>query len=120
MDLLSKWIIFMKYADDDSKKDLIEALMIQEEAINMAADTLRQLSQDEKERIKYEDRQKWLLDIESSKEYVRRKSRKEGLEEGRNEIIKNLLNLGSDISFIAKATGLKEDEILKIIDEINL
>lgn len=35
-------------------------MKMQEEAIDMVVSTLRKLSQDEKERIKYEDRHPWL------------------------------------------------------------
>ena len=77
---------------------------------------MEKLSQDEKERVKYEDRQKWLLDIESRQEYARRK----GLKEKEVKVVKNLLALGSDIAFIAKAADLTEDEVLKLIDELKV
>ena len=39
------------------------------------------------------------------------KGREEGRAEGQRELIKNLLASGLDISTIAKATGLSEEEI---------
>lgn len=39
------------------------------------------------------------------------KGREEGIVKGREEVAVNLLSLGSDVAFIAKATGLTEQEI---------
>lgn len=116
MDLLSKWVIFIKYAADDSKKELMEKVRMQEEAIDMAVSTLLKLSQDEKERIKYEDRQKWLLDIESRQEYARRK----GLKEEKVRITKKMIAKGSDIADIVELTELTEEEVMKLKEELKL
>ncbi|SEB27562.1 conserved hypothetical protein (putative transposase or invertase) [Paenibacillus sp. 276b] len=74
-----------------------------EPGLEKAMDTLQFLSQDSEARRLYEVRQKYLHDEASMLEGARKA--------GITEVAKNMLDLNFDISMIAKATGLTEQEI---------
>ncbi|MHA6530555.1 PD-(D/E)XK nuclease family transposase [Paenibacillus sp. BAC0078] len=76
-----------------------------EPGIEKAMTALEYLSQDAEARRLYEMRQKYLHDEASMIEGAK--------EETKLEVAKNLVQMGMDLSSIAKATGLPEDEIRK-------
>jgi predicted transposase/invertase (TIGR01784 family) len=82
-----------------------------EPALQKAMDTLEFLSQNEEARRLYDMRQKALHDEASLIEGAR----EEGERTKAVEIARNLLAMGMEISLIAKASGLTEAEIQKII-----
>ncbi|KYC60544.1 hypothetical protein ABEO47_04180 [Heyndrickxia faecalis] len=49
---------------------------------------------------------------------LKQEARKEGREEGKIEITRNLIKLGSSLDFIKKATGLSEKKILEIKEKL--
>lgn len=64
-----------------------------------------------------EAQEKWEMDYSSSMSDTERIGLAEGraeLEKERKDIIKNLLSMDIDIKKIAKATGLTEEDILKL------
>ncbi len=73
------------------------------------------ISQDKEKRLEYETREKAMRDYN----FLIKKSKEEGLEEGRIEgekegkfkIAKNMLLKNLDISVIAEYTGLSEEEV---------
>nr|WP_326056193.1 Rpn family recombination-promoting nuclease/putative transposase [Paenibacillus chitinolyticus] len=77
--------------------------------------TLEFLSQDREARRLYEERQKYLHDEASMIEWATEKGMAKGIAEGEQkkaiEIAKNMLALGLQVSVIAKASGLSEDEV---------
>ena len=79
--------------------------------IREAKSELLRLSASDKERMKYEDRRAALLDKVSALENAE--------EKGRNdkaiEIAKNSLKVGLDIDTISNITGLKKNEIEKLL-----
>ncbi|WP_445670709.1 Rpn family recombination-promoting nuclease/putative transposase [Paenibacillus sp. FSL R7-0026] len=81
-----------------------------EPGLEKAMDTLQFLSQDSEARRLYEARQKYLHDEASMLEGAR----KAGIKSGITEVAKNMLDLNLDISTIAKATGLTEQEIIQL------
>jgi predicted transposase/invertase (TIGR01784 family) len=82
-----------------------------EPALQKAMDTLEFLSQNEEARRLYDMRQKALHDEASLIEGAREESERTKAV----EIARNLLAMGMEISLIAKASGLTETEIQKII-----
>ena len=89
----------------------------------MAEEVLETISQDEKTREIYLQREKWRLDKISSEYYLRNKALKEGREEGIKEGIEegmekekrkiaiNLIAMGMDTDQVCKVTGLSREVI---------
>ncbi|MFS0874034.1 MULTISPECIES: Rpn family recombination-promoting nuclease/putative transposase [Paenibacillus] len=96
---LENWLLFLKGVDTTHW----EVLKMNEPGLEKAMDTLQFLSQDSEARRLYEARQKYLHDEASMLEGARKA--------GITEVAKNMLDLNLDISTIAKATGLTEQEI---------
>ena len=85
-----------------------------EPGLEKAMDTLQYLSQDSEARRLYEARQKYLHDEASMIEGAKQAGMEAGLKAGIKEVAKNMLRLNLDISTIAQATGLSEQEILAL------
>ena len=58
--------------------------------------------------------EKYQLDLQSDMVYERQQGRVEGLQQGRVDIAKNLLNLGDPIEKIIAVTGLTREELEKL------
>ncbi|WP_353056768.1 hypothetical protein [Paenibacillus polysaccharolyticus] len=82
-----------------------------EPMLKKAMDTLEFLSHDAATRMAYDARMKALSDEKSMIEGARA----EGLREGKQEMARELLGLGVDMSTIVKASGLSEEEIRKLL-----
>ncbi len=66
--------------------------------------------QDEEQRLAYVNREMAIMDYQSDmKSY-----REEGKEEGKEDLIRNLLTVGTPIEYIRKATGWTEEAILAL------
>ena len=85
--------------------------MEEDEDIKAARKVLEEISQDEKEREKARLRDKYVREMNSS--------RNEGYEEGkaseRIKIAKNLLKQKVDINIVIECTGLTEEEIKNLL-----
>ena len=70
----------------------------------------------------YEDNIKAYRDLKNSLDMAEEKGRNEGREEGRDEekkaTIRRLLASGASVDIIAVATGLTQDEVKPLIEEI--
>ncbi|GBF74957.1 hypothetical protein PA598K_03330 [Paenibacillus sp. 598K] len=82
-----------------------------EPTLKKAMDTLEFLSQDQEARRLYEERQKYLHDEASMIEWATEKGMQKGFEKGRTVIAHNMLAMGLEISVIAKASGLSEEDV---------
>ncbi|MBV6714239.1 Rpn family recombination-promoting nuclease/putative transposase [Paenibacillus chitinolyticus] len=108
-------MLFLKGVD----KTNWEVLKMNEPTLKKAMDTLEFLSQDREARRLYEERQKYLHDEASMIEWATEKGMARGIAKGiaegeqkkAVEIAKNMLALGLQVSVIAKASGLSEDEV---------
>jgi predicted transposase/invertase (TIGR01784 family) len=103
---LVNWLLFLKGADQSKW----EVLTMNEPVLKKAMDTLEFLSQDLEARRQYEDRQKYLHD-EASMYEAAEFAAKRATAEAKKEVARKLLALGVELSVIAKASGLTEDEI---------
>ncbi|NOU83733.1 Rpn family recombination-promoting nuclease/putative transposase [Paenibacillus sp. LMG 31459] len=103
---LINWLLFLKGADTSQW----EVLKMNEPGLEKAMDTLQYLSQDSEARRLYEARQKYLHDEASMVEGAK----SAGIIEGKLQVARNLLAMGMDYAAVAKATGLREDEIKSI------
>ena len=133
VDTADLWCYILKRSVDMSQKEL-EDLARKSEGMKMAMDHLKRLSQDRAVRFQEEMREKFYKDFVAGKETAIRRSRQEGLEQGREEgreegrqegreegreeerkaFILNMLQQKADISFIAKVTGISEEEIKQL------
>lgn len=93
-----------------------------EPMLKKAMDTLEFLSQDAATRMEYDARMKYLRDEASRMNGAKAEGRAEGIAEGiakgeqkkAEAIVLELLALGVDDSVIVKASGLSEQQILRL------
>ena len=120
------WLWFI----DHTKKELVE--------MSYTLDEVRKAKEEYERMLASNESYKYILmmeDLESmDRAMIRNNAKREGLEEGRAEgkaegriegkkenqieIAKKMLELGAEIDFIEKATGLTKEEIEKIKEEI--
>ena len=109
-DMLTAWTEFLK----DPESETVRSLEMSVEEIREAKDELVRISNDQEQRELYEMRAKILKDKVSALNEAERK----GINKGKFEVAKNLLNILDDET-IAKTTGLSIDEIKKIRENKN-
>ena len=92
------------------------------EVLKKARKELDYLTGDEAVRRLVELRDKWEMDDffikKRAREEGERTGEKRGQKREKKEIAKNLLKMGMDIETVVEATGLKKDEIEKLVDKI--
>jgi predicted transposase/invertase (TIGR01784 family) len=98
-DFLHRWL---SYLDPKSPKELVEEVIKMDMAIQEAETKFRTVTQDKEALRLYEIREKALHDWTSGVNHAKR----EGREEGKLEIAKNLLNEGLSVEVIHRVTGL--------------
>ncbi len=117
-DNLIQWMMFL----DSESKEGFDMLAAKNKEIEKAYNILQVISKDAEARALYLAREMALHDEVTRLEEAEEKGIEKGLEKGRQEsqmnIAKNLLNIGIDEVSIAKATGLSEDVIIKLKQEI--
>ena len=87
-----------------------EAEAMEATAIKDAFSAADLFMQDEEQRLAYVNREMAIMDYQSDmKSY-----RDEGREEGKEELIRNLLTVGTPIEYIRKASGWTEEAILAV------
>ena len=109
-DMLVAWMEFLKNPESEKVRSL--ELTISE--IREAKDELIRISNDKEQRLLYEMRSKTLKDKNSALNEAERK----GIEKGIEKVAKNLSDMGIPINEIILATGLSENEILNIKNNI--
>ena len=109
-DMLVAWVEFLKNPESEKVRSL--ELTISE--IREAKDELIRISNDKEQRLLYEMRSKTLKDKNSALNEAERK----GIEKVIEKVAKNLLDMGIPINEIILATGLSENEILNIKNNI--
>ena len=109
-DMLVAWMEFLKNPESEKVRSL--ELTISE--IREAKDELIRISNDKEQRLLYEMRSKTLKDKNSALNEAERK----GIEKGIEKVAKKLLDMGIPINEIILATGLSENEILNIKNNI--
>lgn len=108
---LINWLLFLRGVEPEHW----EVLTVNEPMLKKAMTTLEFLSQDSQTRMEYEARLKFLRDEASRVEGAKAAGRAEGKAEGKEEMARELLSLGVDVSVIAKASGLSEQEIRSLM-----
>ena len=103
---MDQWMCFI----DDSNKGAVKMAENNNEVLKKARKELKYLTEDEAVRRLAELRDKWEMDDFFIKKRAEEKKQK--------EIAKNLLKMGIDTSKVIEATGLKKEEIEKLLNEI--
>ena len=103
---LAQWMIFL---DDPNKKE-VSKIMEENKEIEKAMNELEEMSEDEELRRLAELKEKAIKDEKSAKY----RWTEEGKKQEKLEIAKKLLELNIPIQNIIKATGLLEEQILKL------
>ncbi len=92
--LLMLWAKFINYSDNE---EVVKMLATQNENLQIAYEELQKISGDKQKKIKYETRQKAIHDHNNLMEQSK--------EEGKIEIVKNLLEIGMPIEQILQVSG---------------
>ena len=105
MTKVERWLAYFANQLDEQEAEEMDATAIKD-AFN-AADLFMQ---NEEQRLAYVNREMAIMDYQSDmKSY-----REEGKEEGKEDLIRNLLTVGTPIEYIRKATGWTEEAILAL------
>ena len=112
---LVRWMLFLTATTPER----LEALAMSDPVVKKVVTALEFLSQDERERALYENRQKALRDWNSSLYNAHEEGVEEGMEKGmekgeRHQALataRNLLGMGLSVEQIAQATGLSVTEV---------
>ena len=105
-----QWLMFL---DNPNSKE-VGAIMKENKEIKSIADTLEQVSGDEKLRRIAELKEKAILDEKAALDYATEKGRAEGLAEGMaqfNALILNMFKNGATIEQLEKFTGLDRKKL---------
>ncbi|HEX9060004.1 MAG TPA: Rpn family recombination-promoting nuclease/putative transposase, partial [Clostridia bacterium] len=109
---LNKWLAFLTKPE----RKVLEVAEMAEPAIKKAITVLDMLSRDPDTVRLAELRMKQILDERSMVEGAK----EEGIKEGIIKTAKSALKKGADISFVVAITGLSEEEVKKLKDELRL
>jgi predicted transposase/invertase (TIGR01784 family) len=104
------WAFFFRYLTDKTKRGKINEILEQEEGIAMASEVLMTISRDEHERVRLASELRAELDRQSQLGYAR----KEGRQEGQQEIARKMKARGRPLEEIAEDTGLTEAQIQEL------
>ena len=107
MDAHEYWGIYFRYLTDKTKREKINEIIACEEGIAMASEVLINVSKDEIERSRLMSEYKYELDTQSRLVTAKR----QGRQEGRQEIAANLISLDLPLETIITATGLTREEV---------
>ena len=108
---INQWLAFI----DDNNKELIDMAENKNETLKKARIEMNYLTGDAEVRRLAELREKWEMDRVSAINHATRVGMEKGMEKGIIKTAQNLIKMGMPIEQIAKATGLSEEEIEKIL-----
>jgi len=118
---LDRWITFLNKASELDKDKLPQELNVPE--IRKAVDTVERMSLTKKERDYYEGRKKIIRDdegvIKFREEKAEEKGKIEGKIEEKIETAKNFIKKGYDNEIIKDGTGLTDEQIDKLRNDLN-
>jgi len=119
---LDRWAAFLNKAYEINKDNIPPELAVDKE-VRKAIETLDIMYLNKEERELYENDLKLLRVQKSEIKAAERKGLEKGLEKGIEEGLKktarNLITKGLDVSFIIEITGLDENDILRLKNELS-
>jgi len=125
---LDRWVNFLKLAgvyDSETMPEELKASPPVRKAMNL----LERLSATKEERAIYDDRLKWIRDVESSLETMERRGRElgraegieigreQGLEQAKKENARKMLRKGMSIADVSECADLPEDTVRLLASE---
>ena len=127
--MVEKWCYFFKYGERTTEQQVL-AMTRHAPILGRAYEALNQFNWSEQELIAYEQEIKRVMDNVAAEDYIKEHALKAGIEQGREEgrkegmhvqrleIAKNMLyNMHLDRKTVAQATGLSEEELIKLQEE---
>ena len=126
---LDRWVNFLKLAgvyDSETMPEELKASPPVRKAMNL----LERLSATKEERAIYDDRLKWIRDVESSLETMERRGRElgraegieigreQGLEQAKKENARRMLRKGMSIADVSEYADLPEDAVRLLASEL--
>jgi predicted transposase/invertase (TIGR01784 family) len=118
---LDRWAAFLNKAYEINKDNIPPELAVDKE-VRKAIETLDIMYLNKEERELYENDLKLLRvqksEIKAAERKGLEKGIEKGIEEGLKKTAKNLITKGLDVSFIIEITGLDENDILRLKNEI--
>jgi predicted transposase/invertase (TIGR01784 family) len=109
MTAAEKWAFILKNSANPNKRKDVNKILVEEEGISMAMESLLSISRDENERARLLTIEKNILDYQSGLSYAR----KEGLQQGIQQGLQQGLQQGIDEVLNLWKQGLSYADILK-------
>jgi len=115
--VIDKWCYFFKYAAKTSESDL-KQIIGSDLVLERAYEALNQFNWNETELLEYEQEIKRIRDNVAVLEYKLDKAKAEGREEAVEKTVINMLKQHLDIDLISTVTGLSNNQIHKLKNEL--
>ncbi|MBT9584324.1 Rpn family recombination-promoting nuclease/putative transposase [bacterium] len=112
-----KWLHILKYGE--LYEGDLPAVLQQEEGIKMAIESMNQAFARDEVRELIEARIRFQRDEATRLDRAKQEGLKQGLEQGRREVARNLLLSGASLEMISLATGLSLDDLNRLGSEGN-
>ncbi|WP_342271195.1 Rpn family recombination-promoting nuclease/putative transposase [Candidatus Tisiphia endosymbiont of Parasteatoda lunata] len=125
--IIEKWCYFFKHADETSESDL-RKIIGSDQVIERAYEELNQFNWTEEELLTYEQETKRIMDNKAAEDYLIESAKAEGKAEGieigetrgiqigKAELVKILLQNGNSVESIAKMTDMSIKEIKELLN----
>ncbi len=115
-DLFVRWLLLLPANEDERLTQTLEDIaMNQDPILQKVMNKWERMSQDSSFRQAYEAREKALMDEAAKFAHARNEGKKEGIEEGKIQLIRGMHKNGMPIEDIAKFTNLHLEEIESIL-----
>ncbi|MFD0769208.1 Rpn family recombination-promoting nuclease/putative transposase [Bacillus sp. CGMCC 1.60114] len=111
-----RWMLLLPAHEDEHLTQTLEEIaMNQDPILQKAMNKWENMSHDSSFRRAYEAREKLLLDEQAKLAHAEQKGRKEGIEEGKMQLIRGMHKNGMPLEDIAKFTGLRVADIQQFL-----
>ncbi|MBF7149296.1 Rpn family recombination-promoting nuclease/putative transposase [Bacillus toyonensis] len=117
-DSFVRWLLLLPANEDEYlTQTLGDIAMNQDPILQKAINKWEHMSQDSSFRQAYEAREKALMDEAAKFAHARNEGKKEGIQQGKIQMIKGMHELGVPLETIAKASKLDIDEVKRILEK---
>ena len=114
MSALERWLYFLRYVQDEGRREKIDQIIRESEGLQMAYKILQEVSADETLRAELRFQEKAARDRIAELTYAQKEYLEKGMEKRTLEIARNMLTMGLDIGVIAQATGLTREALQEL------
>ncbi|EJV43098.1 hypothetical protein IEK_05510 [Bacillus toyonensis] len=116
-DSFVRWLLLLPANEDEYLTQTLEDIaMNQDPILQKAINKWEHMSQDSSFRQAYEAREKALMDEAAKFAHARNEGKKEGIQQGKIQMIKGMHELGVPLETIAKASKLGIGEVKRILE----